>query len=425
MQHAAFANTSSAMPHERREHIRYEPTASVNALLLWQDETGRHQCSAQVNDMSQGGCSLFSMAVLPPGVSALVRLPLSRHAAAMTLQCRVLSCNPLGDALQISAKFEQMTEQQVARLRSVLASDAYQPLRGESLLMRRKHWRVPQWAAYLTAQQLPVMPRSKLALLAFEAEKGSDLSCQELVELAHGDPFLCLCLLREAESRRSARLGHETSTPLAAVMQLGSMAVRELLIASPETDETRLGLAECEARAVMAGQLAAAWSSLRADAAPDEVSMAALLSEIGEMLLWHFAPELFEGANDVLPEGETRNAAMTQEAICGFRFQELTLKCAEIWKLPGILIQLIRGQDTARANLARVSRSTALHLIAGPAHAALPEDLAAAKRLIPQASLERLVGELKWVPADLHQALIANASQILECERQALLKRVN
>ena len=40
-------------------------------------------------------------------------------------------------------------------------------------------------------------------------------------------------------------------------MQLGVKSFRELLIKSPETDDTRPGLARCEARAVMAGQMAA------------------------------------------------------------------------------------------------------------------------------------------------------------------------
>ena len=58
------------------------------------------------------------------------------------------------------------------------------------------------------------MPRSKQALLALEEEKGNEMTANDLVILADGDPFLCLSLLREAENRRSARLGHETSTPL-------------------------------------------------------------------------------------------------------------------------------------------------------------------------------------------------------------------
>lgn len=401
------------MSFDRREHVRYTPTTPLNALLIWRDEKDGHKSSAHLIDLSQGGCSLMSLDGPLVGAHALVVLPLPDREAPVKLQCQIMSRNPTGSELQTSLKFEQVSEQQVTRLVSILASEAFEPLRADTPVTKRKHWRVPQWAAYLTAQQLPVMPRSKRALLAFEAEKGSDLSAGELVGLANGDPFLCLCLLRVAENRRVARLGHEASTPLAAVLQMGSTAFRELLMASPETDETVLGLAECEARSVMAGQLAMAWSSLRTDASPDEVSMAALLSEIGELLLWHFAKDLPQASLEALASGKARRTDAAQEAVCGFKFRDLTLKCAEIWNLPRILIQLIRGQDTVRANLARVSTDTARHLIAGLDNSALPDDLASAKRLIPQASLELLIDELKCVPEEMRQNLIDKAILVL------------
>lgn len=402
------------MSRDRREYARYKPKDTLNAQLIWQDETGGHRSSAQLNDLSQGGCALISLEGPLAGMPGWAVLTLPDGLAPLKFMCRTMSRNPVGNALQISLKFEQVPEEQTARLISALASDAFSELGSETPATSRKHWRVPQWAAYLTAQRLPVMPRSKLALLAFESAKGSDLSPTELVDLAHGDPFLCLCLLREAEEKRTARLGHETGTPLAAVMQLGSTVFRELLTASPETDETVMGLGECETRAVLAGQLAAAWSVLRADATPEEVAMAALLSELGELLLWHFAQELPQASLDALASGKARRTELAQELACGFKFHELTLKCAEIWKLPGILIQLIRGQDTVRANLARIAKDTARHLVAGPDNAALPDDLASVKRLIPGASMESLVESLKWVPAEMAQDLIDKANIALE-----------
>lgn len=398
------------MTFERREHIRYEPRSPLSALLIWQDESGRLQSAAQVKDISQGGCALHVIDAPLVGTLALVRLPLAGNDAAVTLQCRILSRNPREDALLISTKFEQISEQQGAQLQSSLASEAFQLARSESAPGNRKHWRVPQWAAYLTAQQLPVMARSKLALQTLEAEKGAELSANDLAELANGDPFLCLCLLREAENRRSTRLGHETSTPLAAVMQLGTTGFRELLFTSPETDESNPGLVKCEARAVIAGELAAAWSSSRSDVSPEEVLMAALLSEIGELMLWHFAPELPQAALAVLASGEAKRSAAAQEATCGFKFKDLTLKCAEIWKLPAILVQLIHGHDTIRANIARLCRNTARHLVASPDNPALPDDLAAAQKLLPHASMEWLVAELKWVPEEMRQDLLEKAN---------------
>lgn len=401
------------MATDRRDHTRYEPTSLVGTLLIWQDAAGGHQTSARLSDLSEDGCALLAEHSPPPDTVAFLRIPLVTGKLPDTLKCHVVSLNPANDGVLISATFPDLSEAQSAKLRSALVSDTYRVHRIETSIERRRHWRLPQWAAYLTAQRLPVMPRSKSALLGLEAEKGGELTIEELVGLANGDPFLCLCLLREAEEKRSARLGHETATQFAAVMQLGATNFRELLITSPETDDALAGLAECEARAVLAGRLAATWSGARADASPDEVLMAALLSEIGELLLWHFAPELPQAAKDMLKSGKATRSAEAQEATCGFKFKDLTVKCAENWRLPPILIQLMRGHDNVRARIAGLARNTARHLVAGADNPALPDDLAMAKQLLPQASMEFLVKGLTSVPEELQPALVEKANQAL------------
>lgn len=277
----------------------------------------------------------------------------------------------------------------------------------------QRHWGVDQWAAYLTAQELPSMARSKLLLRALEEAKGDALSAKELAGLASLDPFLCLRLLREAEKRRSRRLGRDTTTALGTVMQLGVTAFRDLLDNSPETDACSPGLAACEARAVLASQLAVLWVSARADIAPEEVALASLLAEAGELLLWSFAPELPAAANAMLESGAATRSNVAQEIACGFHFKDLTLKCATIWELPPLVFQLIRGVDNVRANISRLCVDTARHLALGPDNPALPTNLAEAKRLIPQASLTWLVGHMAGLDEEHQAAIVAKAEEIL------------
>lgn len=280
----------------------------------------------------------------------------------------------------------------------------------------QKHWGVDQWAAFLSIQTIPCMPRSKLMLRALEDVQGEDLSAADLTSLVIADAFLCLRLLREAESRRSHRLGHDTTTPLGAVMQLGIRTFRNLLLGSKETDETRAGLQSCSSRAVLASQIAQMWGRARADISPEEVAMASLLAEIGELLLWHFAPELPQAAVDALASGRAHRSAEAQEMTCGFRFRELSLKCATVWALPPLLIQLIRGADNVRANLCKLYLDTARHLVTGPDNSALPDDLAQAKRLIPTASLEWLAGHMNGLDEARQAKVIESAQWILEQE---------
>lgn len=280
----------------------------------------------------------------------------------------------------------------------------------------QKHWGVDQWAAFLTNQTLPCIGRSKLMLRALEQTQGEDLSAADLTALVISDPFLCLRVLREAEKRRSHRLGRDTTTPLSAVMQLGVKTFRNLLLGCAETDGYRLGQLACSARAVMASQIAQMWGRARSDIAPEEVAMAALLAETGELLLWHFAPELPQAALDALKNGQATRSAQAQEMACGFRFRELSLKCATVWELPSLLIQLIRGADNVRANLCKLYLDTARHLVNSADDPALPDDLAQAKRMIHGASLEWLAGHMNGLNEERQARLIEAAKWILDQE---------
>ena len=281
------------------------------------------------------------------------------------------------------------------------------------LSKNQKDWGVDQWAAYLSAHALPCMPRSKTRLLELETEKGERLSAHDLAELAGTDPFLCLHLLREAEAHRAQRLGHETTTPLVAIMQLGTDTFHGLLTSSPETDETNPGLAQCEARSNLASRLALRWGMQRSDISPDEIAMAALLAEIGELLLWSFAPELPLNALAALESGHSPRSVQAQVDTCGFRFKDLTLKCASIWHLPPLLTQLIRGIDNTRSNLSRLCVDTARHLSTGGANdPALPSDIADAKRIIPGATLEWLTEQLPGISEEEVAAIVLKVSDL-------------
>jgi HD-like signal output (HDOD) protein len=286
------------------------------------------------------------------------------------------------------------------------------------LTHHQKHWGVDQWAAHLTQQVIPCMPRSKLMLKALEEVQGEELSAADLSALVIGDPFLCLRLLREAEKRRTQRLGHDTTTALGAVMQLGVKTFRNLLLGSPETKDDNFGLQACSARAILASQIAQMWGKARADIAPEEVAMAALLAEIGELLLWHFAPELPQAAQDALAKGRAPRSADAQQLACGFRFRDLSLKCATVWGLPPLLVQLIRGAENTRANLCKLYLDTARHLAAGADNPALPDDLAQAKRLIPSASLEWFATHMNGLNEERQAQVIEAAQWILGQEHQ-------
>ena len=404
---------------EYRKHTRYEPLRRVDVRLSDRDGAALQQ--AQLDHLSEVGCCV--MIATPPrgGTVLVVGFSPDLEQADMVLDCRVTDRLAMGQAWHVSLAFENVSEGNRARIRKALASDDdFRSIDSDAPPTSRKHWRVEQWASYLTTQDMPVMSRSKMALAEIESLAGGVVSAKDLAGLAQNDPFLCLCLLREAENRRTERLGHETTTTLASVMQIGERGFKELLLSSPETHETIEGLAVCEARSAAAGRLAAVWSEARADISPDELVMGSLLAEIGELLLWHFAPELPQAALDALASGEAQRSAEAQQLRCSFKFRELTLKCAELWNLPAILVQLIRGTDNTRANIARVCINTARHLASDANNPALPDDLADAKLLIPGASMAWLASSLDEVVQQDRPDLIERAEAALELKRLAI-----
>lgn len=269
----------------------------------------------------------------------------------------------------------------------------------------RARWGVKQWAAFFEHQALPVMRRSKLLMAQIEAAEGETLSPKDLSDIVLQDPLLCLCLLREAERRKSHRLDRETTTALAAILQLGVDEFRKLLLASPEVDERNAGLRRVEMRAHLASQIALAWSTGRGDLNPEEVAVASLLGGTGDLLLWVYAGELAELAEDELRSGRATRSAQAQMQACGFTFKELTLQCAERWKLPGLVIQLLRGSESIRAQMTRVCSNTARHVMddSETAVLALAADLVEAARLVPNASIEWLADALFMLPESRRQ----------------------
>ena len=260
----------------------------------------------------------------------------------------------------------------------------------------KSRWGAAQWAAYFENQALPVMRRSKLLMVQLETDEGEQLAPRELADIVLQDPLLCLRLLRAAERRKSHRLPHETTTALAAIMQLGVDEFRKLLLASPEVDDANAGLLAVEARARIAAQIARTWATGRADLNPDEIAVAALLAGTGDLLLWAYAEDIPRKAGETLRAGHATRSAQAQIHACGFTFKELTLQCAERWKLPALVLQLLRGAETLRAQLTRTCSNAARHVLdeSPMATLALVSDLVEAARLVPNASVDWLADGL-------------------------------
>lgn len=269
-------------------------------------------------------------------------------------------------------------------------------------------WGVNQWAAYLEHMQLPVNGRSKLALRELEANFGDNLAPREYAKLLLQDPLLALRLLKEANSRIPRHVSRDITTPLGIVLTLGTEEFRRQLESAPEVADDNIGFIMCEGLAALAAEVSVAWGGLHFDLDPGELALAALLSNAGEIELWAFAPELPQKAQERLHEGLAKRSKDAQRDVCGFTFMDLTLKLNDDWNLPQLIRQLVRGDETHRAQLARLAVDTARHLGNGADDAALPDDVLTAAHLT-QASLKTVIEAMPALNAEEKEVLLESA----------------
>ncbi|GGP28140.1 HDOD domain-containing protein [Silvimonas amylolytica] len=278
------------------------------------------------------------------------------------------------------------------------------------LTSAQKHWDVEQWTHYLKVQELPVMPRTK-GLLDLLVEHADTVAPKRLVELANSDSFLALRLLRYAEAHRSHHLGRESTTPLSAILHTGTDNLITLIADAPVCNEDEEGLLLSESRCARAGVLARQWAGWRADISPEEVALAALLAEMGEMLLWHFAPEIPLAVQDEMASGRATRTLQAQQQVAGFAFKTLSLSLAAAWHLPPLIAMLIKGVDNIRANIARIANDTARHLQSDPENPAIPSDIIALHHFLPNTSYATLLAPLDLSEKYRDEVLVAIARE--------------
>ncbi len=223
-------------------------------------------------------------------------------------------------------------------------------------------WGIKQWVEYLRDRDLPVRPETHAALADMEAlppEEKERLSALDIRLLVYSDPYLALKILRRAEERRTRHLGRDTTTPLAAILQTGYDEILQIVQSSHDFGEHPAGCRSCEVRSVFAETIGRSWAEHRADISPDEVAMAALLADIGELLLWHHAPEMTDKETRIRDWNERFWALNHRPSEMEFSFRQLTAALAQAWDLPNLVVLLIRGVDTLRANLSRLASETA------------------------------------------------------------------
>jgi HD-like signal output (HDOD) protein len=255
------------------------------------------------------------------------------------------------------------------------------------------------WAVALAGAPIPVL-RTTVVALAAMAEHEDTVSPNAVAEVVMSDPLMTAKLfarLSEGATRgRTSTVGSVTT----AVVMMGIppffRAFRGLVSVMDHLHDERdahHGLLKVVRRSVRAAQYARDWAVLRQDLEAETIMMAALLHDLGEMLVWCSAPQMAGEIRARMAATPGLRSSVAQKAVLNVTGQEIQTALMKRLHLPDLLVAM-NDPDEARSPQVRTV-SLAIRLARHSADTwsdpALPDDYTAIAELLrvsPQRVIE-------------------------------------
>lgn len=279
------------------------------------------------------------------------------------------------------------------------------------------------WVVYFREANLPVLRHTVLELERMRAN-AENVNGRVLSGTILRDPMMTLRVLAYIESNRRARQTTDITTIERAIMMIGIVPFFRDFHDLPQIEDqlrphpqSLLGLLKVIHRARRAAQWARDWAILRHDLDVDEITLAALLHDMAELLMWCFAPKIAIQVRDAQIAHRHQRSAIIQTEIYGIPLYQLKMALAETWHLPQLLTQLMDNQhaENPRVRNVKLAVDMARHSANSWKDPALPDDFKGVRELlrIDQPTLIRRLGVDEATAAMLmaaHQAALAEAA---------------
>lgn len=238
------------------------------------------------------------------------------------------------------------------------------------------------WTQHFAHASLPVLRRTAEDLDALRQDE-ANANARDIAVVILRDPLMTAKVLALLGERRSARQLAEVATIDRAIVMMGVTpffanfaqltTLEQQLRGQPRG---LLGALRAIQRARVASYLARDWAIRRSDTEVEEITVAALLDNFADILLWCHAPALALGMRqmqDTNPKLRTRDA---QQAVLGIHLADLQLELAHKWHLPELLVTMMDERNAANPRVRNVALAVNLarHAANGWQDAALPDD---------------------------------------------------
>jgi len=246
------------------------------------------------------------------------------------------------------------------------------------------------WVNYLSQADIPVLKKTARELARLR-ENEENVTGRQLAGVILQDPLMALRVLAFIEATRRRSQTADITTIDRAVMMIGITPFFAKFENLPQVEDglkdqpqALIGLLRVIARARQASLFARDWAVQRHDLDVEEVTIAALLHDSAEILLWCFAPSLMLGIRALQTENRGLRSATAQKTVLGIQITDLQIALAKAWRLPELLLSLMDDNHAEHPRVRNVIHAVNLarHSANGWNDPAIPDDLANIAKLL-------------------------------------------
>ena len=270
------------------------------------------------------------------------------------------------------------------------------------------------WTRFFSQAEVPVLRQT---LRRLEVARGhiDRISGRDIAAIVLQDPLMSVRVLAYIQPLSSKRLRSDiTNIGNAIMMQgiepffasIGTPVTLEAML--KDEPQALLGALQAIRRMQRASRYAHDWAFERHEINIDEVTIAALLHDLPEILLWCFAPRLAMEIRDRQLADKSLRSGVVQQQVLGIRLVDLLLSLCDVWNLPLLLKTLMDDTQEATPRVQNVSLAVNLarHTVNGWEHPRLQSDFEAIGQLLRidrETLLKRLDVPENLVPVYLTQ----------------------
>ncbi len=249
---------------------------------------------------------------------------------------------------------------------------------------------VEAWVALVGRSTLPLLPATGATLDCFRRD-ADEIDVHGITERLPDDPLFVAKLFAYLARIRGSHASADIGTVGRAIFMMGTLPFLRAFEGAPTISvkfmpdrDARRGLIRAIRRSRRAARFAHALAVWRNDKAAEEVSVAALLHDIAEMLVWILAPRAAKRMQALQSADSTLRSKNAQQMVLGFELEELLAQLAIRWHLPEQIVAMMieNPRSGTRGQIVALATNLARHSTGGWDNAALPDDFRNIARLL-------------------------------------------